>query len=152
MATKKTANTITTRQVYEKVCAMEKMLKECLNAPPTAGSDLQNQPYLAAAGPDLPLSVIRLEDAPAFLPCFDETDLFYGMQEIPVIMSYCPEQVLRIGEERYLTGLIVFFRMDDEGSIVSLTVDDLYKLAEFLEEHTVILMTGPESFVGIRLD
>lgn len=152
MATKKTANTITTRQVYEKVCAMEKMLKECLNAPPTAGSDLQNQPYLAAAGPDLPLSVIRLEDAPAFLPCFDETDLFYGMQDIPVIMSYCPEQVLRIGEERYLTGPMVFFRMDDEGSIVSLTVDDLYKLAEFLEEHTVILMTGPESFVGIRLD
>ena len=152
MATKKTANTITTRQVYEKVCAMEKMLKECLNAPPTAGSDLQNQPYLAAAGPDLPLSVSRLEDAPAFLPCFDETDLFYGMQDIPVIMSYCPEQVLRIGEERYLTGPIVFFRMDDEGSIVSLTVDDLYKLAEFLEEHTVILMTGPESFVGIRLD
>ena len=42
--------------------------------------------------------------------------------------------------------------MDDEGSIVSLTVDDLYKLAEFLEEHTVTLMTGPESFVGIRLD
>ena len=152
MATKKTANTITTRQVYEKVCAMEKMLKECLNAPPTAGSDLQNQPYLAAAGPDLPLSVIRLEDAPAFLPCFDETDLFYGMQDIPVIMSYCPEQVLRIGEERYLTGPIVFFRMDDEGSIVSLTVDDLYKLAAFLEEHTVILMTGPASFVGIRLD
>ena len=74
------------------------------------------------------------------------------MQDIPVIMSYCPEQVLRIGEERYLTGPIVFFRMDDEGSIVSLTVDDLYKLAEFLEEHTVILMTGPESFVGIRLD
>ncbi len=152
MATKKTANTITTRQVYEKVCAMEKMLKECLNAPPTAGPDPQNQPYLAAAASDLPLFVIRLEDAPAFLPCFDETDLFYGMQDIPVIMSYCPEQVLRIGEERYLTGPIVFFRMDDEGSIVSLTVDDLYKLAEFLEEHTVILMTGPESFVGIRLD
>ena len=87
-----------------------------------------------------------------FCPCFDETDLFYGMQDIPVIMSYCPEQVLRIGEEYYLTGPMIFFRMDDEGSIVSLTVDDLYKLAEFLEEHTVILMTGPESFVGIRLD
>ena len=40
---------------------------------------------------------------------------------------------------------MIFFRMDDEGSIVSLTVDDLYKLAEFLEEHAVILMTGPES-------
>ena len=47
---------------------------------------------------------------------------------------------------------MIFFRMDDEGSIVSLTMDDLYHLAEFLEEHSVILMTGPDSFVGIRLD
>ena len=150
MATKKTAATITTRQIYDKICAMEKMLKVCLEGPPPA--EEETKPYLAAAAPDLPLSVIRLDDAPAFLPCFDETDLFYGMQDIPVIMSYCPEQVLRIGEEHYLTGPMIFFRMDDEGSIVSLTVDDLYKLAEFLEEHTVILMTGPESFVGIRLD
>ena len=112
----------------------------------------QKSALFGSSRPDLPLSVIRLDDAPAFLPCFDETDLFYGMQDIPVIMSYCPEQVLRIGEEHYLTGPMIFFRMDDEGSIVSLTVDDLYKLAEFLEEHTVTLMTGPESFVGIRLD
>ena len=59
---------------------------------------------------------------------------------------------MRIGEEHYLTGPMIFFRMDDEGSIVSLTVDDLYKLAEFLEEHSVILMQGGESFIAIRLD
>lgn len=150
MATKKTTSTITTRQVYEKVCAVEKMLKECLEMPPSSVSAKQR--YLAVAGPDLPLSVIRLEDAPDFLPCFDEADLLYGLRDIPVMMSYCPDQVLQIGEEFYLTGPMIFFRMDDEGSIVSLTMDDLYHLAEFLEEHTVILMTGPDSFVGIRLD
>ncbi len=140
MATKKTTSTITTRQVYEKVCAVEKMLKECLEMPPSSASAKQR--YLAVAGPDLPLSVIRLEDAPDFLPCFDEADLLYGLRDIPVMMSYCPDQVLQIGEEFYLTGPMVFFRMDDEGSIVSLTMDDLYHLAEFLEEHSVILMTG----------
>lgn len=150
MATKKTTFTITTRQVYEKVCAVEKMLKECLEMPPSSASAKQR--YLAVAGPDLPLSVIRLEDAPDFLPCFDEADLLYGLRDIPVMMSYCPDQVLQIGEEFYLTGPMIFFRMDDEGSIVSLTMDDLYHLAEFLEEHSVILMTGPDSFVGIRLD
>ena len=152
MATKKTTSTITTRQIYEKVCAMEKMLKECLEVPPPAGPDSKNQPYLAAAGPDLPLSVIRLDDAPAFLPCFDETDLFYGMQDIPVIMSYCPEQVMDIGEESYLVGSMVFFRIDRDGCTVSLQVADLYQLAEFLEEHSVILMQGGESFIAIRLD
>lgn len=150
MPTKKTATTITTRQVYEKVCAMEKMLKECLEMPSAPAS--AKQCYLAAASPDLPLFVIRLEDAPDFLPCFDEADLLYGLRDIPVMMSYCPDQVLQIGEEFYLTGPMIFFRMDDEGSIVSLTMDDLYHLAEFLEEHSVILMTGPDSFVGIRLD
>ena len=150
MATKKTTPAITTRQVYEKVCAVEKMLKECLEMPPSSASAKQR--YLAVAGPDLPLSVIRLEDAPDFLPCFDEADLLYGLRDIPVMMSYCPDQVLQIGEEFYLTGPMIFFRMDDEGSIVSLTMDDLYHLAEFLEEHSVILMTGPDSFVGIRLD
>ena len=150
MATKKTAATITTRQIYDKVCAMEKMLKVCLEGPPPA--EEETKPYLAAAAPDLPLSVIRLADAPDILPCFDETDMLYGLKDIPVMMSYCPEQVMRIGEEYYLTGPMIFFRIDEKGYTVSLTVDDLYKLAEFLEEHTVILMTGPESFAGIRLD
>lgn len=150
MATKKTTSTITTRQVYKKVCAVEKMLKECLEMPPSSASAKQR--YLAVAGSDLPLSVIRLEDAPDFLPCFDEADLLYGLRDIPVMMSYCPDQVLQIGEEFYLTGPMIFFRMDDEGSIVSLTMDDLYHLAEFLEEHSVILMTGPDNFVGVRLD
>ena len=81
MATKKTATTITSKQIYEKVCAIEKMLKECLEMPPS-----EKQPYLAAAAPDLPLSVIRLEDAPDFLSCFDETDLLYGFRDRPIMM------------------------------------------------------------------
>ena len=81
--------------------------------PPYSASAKQH--YLAAAAPDLPLSVIRLEDAPDFLPCFDEADLLYGLRDIPVMMSYCPEQVLRIGEEYYLTGPMVFFRIDKKG-------------------------------------
>lgn len=150
MATKKTTSTITTRQVYEKVCAVEKMLKECLEMPPSSASAKQR--YLAVAGPDLPLSVIRLEDAPDFLPCFDEADLLYGLRDIPVMMSYCPDQVLQIGKEFYLTGPMIFFRLNEDGGMESLTMDDLYHLAEFLEEHSVILMTGPDRFVGIRLD
>ena len=150
MATKKTTSTITTQQIYDKVCAMEKMLKECLEGPPLAKAE--SQPYLAAAAPNLPLSVIRLADASDILPCFDETDMLYGIKDMPVMMSYCPEQVMRIGEEYYLTGPMVFFRIDEKGYTVSLTVDDLYRVAEFLKDRTVILMTGPDSFVGIRLD
>ena len=100
----------------------------------------------------MPLSVIRLEDASDYLPCFDEADLLYDIPGLPVLMSYCPEQVMDIGEESYLVGPMVFFRIDRDGYTVSLQVADLYQLAEFLEGHSVILMQGGESFAAIRLD
>ena len=145
------------QQTYEKVCAIETILNSLLADSRTLTSDPQSpvteRPlYLATAGPEMPLSVIRLEDAPDYLPCFDEADLLYGIPGLPILMSYCPEQVMDIGEESYLVGPMVFFRIDHIGNTVSLQVADLYQLAEFLEEHSVILMQGGESFIAIRLD
>ena len=139
------------QQTYEKVCALETMLKAHLdNKPPTFSTD--KQPFLATAAPGEALAVIRLGDAPDHLPCFDEADVLYGIPGLPILMSYCPEQVMDIGEESYLVGPMVFFRIDRDGYTVSLQVADLYQLAEFLEEHSVILMQGGESFIAIRLD
>ena len=100
----------------------------------------------------MPLSVIRLEDATDYLPCFDEADLLYGVPGLPILMSYCPEQVMDIGEESYLVGPMVFFLHRPGRLHRLLQVADLYQLAEFLEEHSVILMQGGESFIAIRLD
>ena len=81
------------QQTYEKVCAIETMLKAHLDdKPPAASTD--KQPFLAAAAPGEALAVIRLEDAPNHLPCFDEADLLYGIPGLPILMSYCPAQVL----------------------------------------------------------
>ena len=143
------------RQTFEKVCAIETILNSLLadSRTPISGPPVSECPiYLATAGPDIPLSIIRLEDASDYLPCFDEADLLYGIPGLPILMSYCPEQVMDIGEESYLVGSMVFFRIDHIGNTVSLQVADLYQLAEFLEEHSVILMQGGESFVAIRLD
>ena len=145
------------QQTFSKVCAIETILNSLLKDGSAPVSDpLPASPerpiYLATAGPEMPLSVIRLEDAPDYLPCFDEADLLYGIPGLPILMSYCPEQVMDIGEESYLVGPMVFFRIDRDGYTVSLQVADLYQLAEFLEEHSVILMQGGESFIAIRLD
>ena len=143
------------QQTYEKVCAIETILNSLLvdSTTPVSSPPVSERPlYLATAGSEMPLSVIRLEDAPDYLPCFDEADLLYGIPGLPILMSYCPEQVMDIGEESYLIGPMVFFRIDRDGYTVSLQVADLYQLAEFLEEHSVILMQGVESFVAIQLD
>ena len=145
------------QQTYEKVCAIETILNSLLADSNTPASGPRSHVrerhlYPATAGPEMPLSVIRLKDASDYLPCFDEADLLYGIPGLPILMSYCPEQVMDIGEESYLVGPMVFFRIDRDGYTVSLQVADLYQLAEFLEEHSVILMQGGESFVAIRLD
>ena len=55
------------QQTYEKVCAIESILNRVLadnSAPVPDPSPVSERPlYLATAGPEMPLSVIRLEDA-----------------------------------------------------------------------------------------
>ena len=114
------------QQTYEKVCAIETILNSLLadSTTPVSSPPVSERPlYLATAGPEMPLSVIRLEDASDYLPCFDEADLLYGIPGLPILMSYCPEQVMDIGEESYLVGPMVFFRIDHIGNTVSLQVD-----------------------------
>ena len=109
------------QQTYEKVCAIETILNSLLadSSTPISSPPVSERPlYLATAGPELPLSVIRLEDTPDYLPCFDEADLLYGVPNLPILMSYCPEQVIDIGEESYLVGPMVFFRIDRDGCTV----------------------------------
>ena len=141
------------QQTYEKVTILNSLLADSRTLTSDPQSPVTERPlYLATASPEMPLSVIRLKDASDYLPCFDEADLLYGIPGLPILMSYCPEQVMDIGEESYLVGPMVFFRIDRDGYTVSLQVADLYQLAEFLEEHSVILMQGGESFIAIRLD
>ena len=138
------------QQTYEKVCAIETILNSLLA---DSGTPMQKRPlYLATAGPEMPLSAIRLEDAPDYLPCFDEADLLYGIPGLPILMSYCPAQVFHIEDEAYLTGPMVFFRIDRDGYTVSITVDDLYKLAEFLDEHSLMVVADGTVLPAIRLD
>ena len=144
------------RQTYEKVCVLETMLKAHLDGkPPMANTDksaLDKQPFLATAAPGEALAVIRLADAPGHLPCFDEADLLYGIPGLPILMSYCPAQVLYVDDEAYLTGSMIFFRIDRDGYTVSITVDDLYKLAEFLDEHSLMVVADGIVLPAIRLD
>ena len=144
------------QQTYEKVCALETMLKTHPDGKPPAPtadkSALNKQPFLATAAPGGALAVIRLADAPNYLPCFDEADLLYGIPGLPILMSYCPEQIMDIGEESYLVGPMVFFRIDRDGYTASITVEDLYKLAEFLEQHSLMVVADGIVLPAIRLD
>ena len=85
------------------------------------------EPYFAAVSPVLDLTVIRPDDAPHILPCFDEADEGIGISEDePLGFRYNPKQVIKLMGKRYLVGPVIFHRFDDERNFASLTMSDMY--------------------------
>ena len=113
-----------------------------------AGKDV----YLAAIGPDMELTIIMEEDAPSVLPCFDEDDALISVKGAPLFISYNPAQVLKLAGKRYLTGPVIFYRTDGHSTIVSLTVEDIYRFQTYLEGHSTTLMADGQKLTCICID
>ena len=107
---------------------------------------------LAAIGPDMELTIIMEEDAPSILPCFDEDDALISVKGAPLFISYNPAQVLKLAGKRYLTGPVIFYRTDGHSTIVSLTVEDIYRFQTYLESHSTTLMADGQKLTCICID
>lgn len=108
--------------------------------------------YLAAIAPDMELTIIMQEDAPHILPCFDEDDDIITIKGAPLYISYNPAQVLTLAGKHYLTGAVIFYRTDNNGCIVSLTVEDIYRFQSYLEMQSVTLMADGQKLPCICID
>lgn len=108
--------------------------------------------YLAAIAPDMELTIIMEEDAPSILPCFDEGDALISVKGAPLFISYNPAQVLKLAGKRYLTGPVIFYRTDGHSTIVSLTVEDIYRFQTYLESHSTTLMADGQKLTCICID
>lgn len=111
------------------------------------------EPYFAATSPVLDLTVIRPDDAPHILACFDEADEGIGISENePLGFRYNPKQVVKLMGQRYLTGPVIFYRTDGHSTIVSLTVEDIYRFQTYLESHSTTLMADGQKLTCICID
>ena len=128
------------------ILTMLKQAASCLTE--VAGKDV----YLAAIGPDMELTIIMEEDAPSVLPCFDEDDALISVKGAPLFISYNPAQVLKLAGKRYLTGPVIFYRTDGHSTIVSLTVEDIYRFQPYLESHSTTLMADGQKLTCICID
>ena len=108
--------------------------------------------YFAAIGPDMELTIIVEEDAPSILSCFDEDDALISVKGAPLFISYNPAQVLKLAGKRYLTGPVIFYRTDGHSTIVSLTVEDIYRFQTYLESHSTTLMADGQKLTCICID
>ena len=128
------------------ILTMLKQAASCLTE--AAGKDV----YLAAIGPDMELTIIMEEDAPSVLPCFDEEDALIAVKGAPLFISYNPAQVLKLADKRYLTGPVIFYRTDGHSTIVSLTVEDIYRFQTYLASHSITLMADDQKLPCICID
>ena len=111
------------------------------------------EPYFAATSPVLDLTVIRPDDAPHILPCFDEADEGISISEDePLGFRYNPKQVIKLMGKRYLVGPVIFHRFDDDGNFASLTMSDMYAIQKYLESSSVTLMIDRDKLTCICID
>ena len=108
--------------------------------------------YLAAIGPDMELTIIMEEDAPSFLPCFDEEDALIAVKGAPLFISYNPAQVLKMGGKHYLTGPVILVRTNMDGEVISLTIDEVYLFQKYLASHSITLMADDQKLPCICID
>ena len=50
----------------------------------------QENGYLVVTGPDIPLSIILMENAQDYHPDFQRADVLFGLPDMPIMMSYSP--------------------------------------------------------------
>ena len=108
--------------------------------------------YLAAIAPDMELTIITLDEAPGILPCFEEDDACLNLPNTSLLLCYNPAQVLKLAGKRYLTGPVIFYRTDGHSTIVSLTVEDIYRFQTYLESHSTTLMADGQKLTCICID
>ena len=79
-------------------------------------------------------------------------DALISVKGAPLFISYNPAQVLKLAGKRYLTGPVIFYRTDGHSTIVSLTVEDIYRFQTYLEDHSTTLMADGQKLTCICID
>jgi len=108
--------------------------------------------YLAAIAPNMELTVITLDEAPDILPCFDEDDACVNIPDSTLMLCYNPAQVLELGGKHYLTGPVILMRIDMDGDIISLSMDELYRFQKYLAGHSITLMADDQKLPCICME
>ncbi len=114
-----------------------------------AGDDVV---LMVAAVPGQPIQAKTVEECFHVLPCFGESDAIAIAGTTGLLLSYDEQQIIQLGEERYLTGPAILYCVDEEGEDLSLTVRDIYAARLWVEEQAVTLCADGKEFPALRLD
>ena len=93
--------------------------------------------YMIAFTPGEPMKIITENNACSYLPCFGEEDVIEQAPDLALAMSYDGQLLFQIGDQKYLDGTALIYAVDDEGEVISLDADDIYRVQQMIERRTM---------------
>lgn len=107
---------------------------------------------MIAVTPREPLKLITEEEADEFLPCFGEDDVIEEAPEVELVMSYDRKLLFTVGDQKYLDGPVLIYDLDDEGDVMPVTAEDIYRVQKMLEHRTLFVTDDEDRMPVISLN
>lgn len=108
--------------------------------------------YYAMLAPELPITVMDLEECFTAVPCFGIDDLVIDFPGKSLKIGTAPHAVVETNEKRFLIGPSIIFRTDASGNDIPITVDDIHALQSLMVFKSTTLHAGKYKIPAIQLD
>ena len=107
---------------------------------------------MIAVTPGKPLMLITEDEAEEFLPCFGEDDVIEEAPDVELVMSYDRRLLFSVGDQKYLDGPALIYDLDDEGDVMPVTAEDIYRVQQMLKARTMMVTEEGERMPVISLN
>lgn len=118
------------------------------------GASVSEEPpmYMAMVSPGMPITVMRLEDCFAILPSFGMSDMVLEIPEWDLNIAFDAGSYVKAGDDSFLIGPAVVYRIDEFGDDMPVAVEDIYHLQELYVDHITTLCYDSIELPALRLE
>lgn len=108
--------------------------------------------YYAMLAPELPITVMDLEECFTAVPFFGIADLVIDFPGMGLKLGTDPRAIVETDEKNFLIGPGIIFRTDTSGNDIPITVDDIHLLQSLMVFKSTTLHAGKYNIPAIQLD
>ena len=115
---------------------------------------LEDEEDICEEEPILMIAVILIteDEAEEFLPCFGEDDVIEEAPDVELVMSYDRRLLFTVGDQKYLDGPALIYDLDDEGDVMPVTAEDIFRVQQMLKRRTMMVTEEGEKMPVISLN
>ncbi|MBP3882687.1 MAG: hypothetical protein J6E40_11065 [Lachnospiraceae bacterium] len=109
-------------------------------------------PYMIAVTPGEQMKVISMDSAEDYLPCFGEDDVIELAPETDFVISYDRQLLFKVGDQKYLDGPALIYKVDDEGEVITLNAAEICEIQGMLERRTLMVTENGDEMPVLSLN